>query len=708
MPATPYPGQKDRHLRLTRCSALLSALLPGLLGAAEETPPQLSPVVVTGSRIEHSSFDLPAAIDVLDRDRLRDGQARVNASEALVAVPGLVVQNRQNYAQDLQVSSRGFGARSAFGVRGVRLVADGIPASMPDGQGQLATFNLDQAERIEVMRGPFSAIYGNHAGGVLQLFSRSGRGAPTVEAGLLAGSNGMVKTDLNASGSNGALDYVLDASHFESDGYRAHSAATRDQGFAKLGMQLDADSRLTLTANTLRQHDTQDPLGLDWASAQRDPRGVAAAALSYNTRKSIDHVQGGLNYERRFGDDRLQITAYAGNRQVVQFQSIPKAVQQANAGHSGGVIDFDRDFHGLGLRWSHVRAVSLGRLTLTAGVDYEHSEDARRGWENFVGNRLGVQGALRRSEKDRADSLDPYVQAELESGAWVLSGGLRRSSVRFAVADDYRVNGNDSGSVRYRQTTPVLGVLYKASPALNFYASAARGFETPTQNELFYSGAGGGFNFGLLPAKSRHFEVGSKALLGDASRLNLAVFQILTSDELVIDAAADGRTSYRNASGTRRDGLEFAVEHDWTRQLASRFAFTHLRAIYDQGFSSASGLVSAGKRLPGVPENTLFADLVWKHPASGFSAALEAIYRSKVYVEDRNAQAPAPSYTLANLRFGFEQRLAGWVVKEFVRVDNLFDRAYIGSVVVGDGNQRYYEPAPGRNWLAGVSVAYTF
>src|SRR5450830_1419085 len=195
----------------------VSATAPVLPGQAMDV------VVVSASRVEHSSFDLPAAIDVVDAARIRHSQMRVNASEALSAVPGLVAQNRHNCAQDLQISSRGFGARSAFGVRGVRLISDGVPATMPDGQGQPSAFNLDMAERIEVLRGPFSAIYGNHAGGVIQLFTRDGQNPPSVELNLTGGSYGTSKVDIGAQGQAGGIGYVLDGSRFRTDGYREHS-----------------------------------------------------------------------------------------------------------------------------------------------------------------------------------------------------------------------------------------------------------------------------------------------------------------------------------------------------------------------------------------------------------------------------------------------------------------------------------------------------
>ncbi len=386
----------------------------------------LNPVTVTGSRAEAASFEQPFSIDVVDGRAIQEGQLGVNASEALVAVPGLVIQNRQNYAQDLQISSRGFGARSAFGVRGVKLIADGIPASTPDGQGQVATFNLDMAERIEVLRGPFSSIYGNSSGGVIQLFTRDGSGPTKLGGRLVGGSYGTTKIELGAEGALGSGGYLVDVSRFDTDGYRDHSSATRDQGFAKITLRPDADSKLSLVANGLKQDDTEDPLGLTWATYQADPTAVESSALTFNTRKDIEHLQGGMNYERRIGSGQLQFSAYAGTRSVMQVLAIPAFVQ-ARATHSGGVIDFDRSFHGLAARWIQDMDLGDSKLTLTAGADYDRSEDDRQGYENFIGDVVGVQGALRRDETDTVTSLDPYVQLAWKRGPLTVQAGLRHS-----------------------------------------------------------------------------------------------------------------------------------------------------------------------------------------------------------------------------------------------------------------------------------------
>ena len=708
---------KRSPIQLKAVAALFALGAPSVATAADNADNADAPVevvVVSATRVGHTVFDMPAAIDVVDAARIHESQARVNASEALAAVPGLVAQNRQNYAQDLQISSRGFGARSTFGVRGVRLIADGIPASMPDGQGQAATFNLDMAERIEVLRGPFSAIYGNHSGGVIQMFTRDGEGAATIETSLTAGSYGTRKADVNAQGKQGGVGYVLDASRFETDGYRAHSAATRDQAFAKLTVEPMDNAKLTIVANALRQDDTQDPLGVTWATYQRDPRAGEIDATDtqvpkrtladrYNTRKSIDHTQVGATWEQRFGQDRLRVTAYGGNREVIQYQAFSRGFQ-APPTHSGGVVNFDRDFYGTDLSWMHVSQLAGGKLSTTVGVEYGRSIDGRQGYENFIGAQLGVKGALRRDEQDKVSNLDPYVQAEWQSGPWMLSAGLRRSTVKISVDDRFLSNGNDSGSLEYSHTTPVLGVLYRVSPMLNVYASAARGFETPTLNELFYSGTGGGFNFGLQPAKSTHLEAGIKSKLDERTSINAAVFEVRTTDEVVVDSSGGGRTSYRNASKTLRQGLEVSLDSSWRYGLSTRVALTSLRAIYDQSY----GAVLEGSRLPGVPNANAYAEVAWKDSGDRYGAALEAIASSKIYADDGNVDQPAPGYGILNARVSAKQQWRGWRFKQFVRLNNLLDKNYVGSVIVGDTNKRYYEAAPQRNWLVGASAQYQF
>src|SRR5690606_3799263 len=280
---------------------------------------------------------------------------QVDLSERLDRVPGLLVRDRQNYAQDLQLSIRGFGARSSFGVRGVRLYVDGIPATMPDGQGQTSNIDIASVDHIEVLRGPFSALYGNSSGGVVQVYTEKGEAPPSLEADFAAGSHAQRRYGLKASGAHGegagAVDYVLSTHHYETDGFREHSAARKNMANARLGLQLNEQHKLTLIANSVDLR-ADDPQGLQYDEAMDTPRKAAPNALRYDTRKTVRQTQVGLLYEAKVdAENDLRLMAYYGQRDTVQFLGIPVESQLAPT-HAGGVIDLARDYAGLDLRWT--------------------------------------------------------------------------------------------------------------------------------------------------------------------------------------------------------------------------------------------------------------------------------------------------------------------------------------------------------------------
>lgn len=690
----------------TRLSTCLAALFAPLASTADTL--DLDPQVITGSRYETSGFSLPFSVDHISAEQATGGKPGVSLAEALGRVPGLVVQDRNNYAQDLQVSSRGFGARAAFGIRGIKLLADGIPASSPDGQGQAGTFGLDTLDHIEVLRGPFATTYGSNAGGVIQVFSRDGEGAPKVSAKTSQGAWGTRRSQIGAEGGNDKAGFIVNQSHFETDGYRDHSSATIDKTFAKLTLYPDDVSKLALTFSDLNQNGTDDPQGLTWGAYKQDRDSAAASALQYDTRKTIDHRQVGLNYERHIGSGTWQATLYGGERRVIQYQSIPVG-PQANPRHSGGVIDFERTFYGGSSRWIQPFELGASLLTLTAGLDYDFSSDDRQGYENFIGTTLGVKGNLRRDERDDVTSLAPYVQLGWQLDKLQLQAGLRYNEVEFDVDDKYTTSylDDDSGRVTYRGATPSLGASYALTPQLNVYASWGKGFETPTLNELSYSGPGGSFGFSLDPASSEQLEIGLKSQLGERSRLNLALFRITTEDELVVASALGGRTSYQNAAETLRQGLELSFDSQLSESVQAHLAYTRISATYSKDFTAGGNLIESGRHIPGVPANTLYGELNWA-PVEGFSTGIEGLYRSKLYVEDSNTAKAAPAYALFNWQARFEQKLDALTLSQTLRIDNLLDRDYIGSVIVGDGNGRYYEPGPERAWYVGAGLEYTF
>jgi iron complex outermembrane receptor protein len=695
---------------------LLHAALPAHAQEQTGTAGALREITVSTPRGEVAPFNVPGSVDRIDGSEMRDSRLQVNLSESLGAVPGLQVQNRLNYAQDLQLSIRGFGARSTFGVRGVRLYVDGIPATLPDGQGQTSNIDIGSVDRVEVLRGPFSALYGNSSGGVVQAFTASGEGSPRLSYALAGGSFGTWRQSLQLSGSQGEVDYLLDASRFHTDGWREQSAARRDIANGKLGIALDNGDKLTLIMNSVRI-EAQDPLGLTADQYALAPR-LAPLAAQYDTRKTVEQTQAGLLYERRIDARQgLRLMLYSGERKTTQYQSIPPSAQQSPL-HAGGVIDLSRQYGGIDLRWSAALTLADRPLDVVAGLGYDTLREKRKGYENYVGPVaspvLGVRGRLRRNELNEVWNLDPYAQATWRfTDRWTLEAGVRRSSVHFDSRDRYIVGANrdDSGSARYSQTLPVASLRYQATPDLALYGSVGRGFETPTLNELSYRANGAsGLNFALRPSVNDSVELGAKARLA-GGLLTAALFQTRTRDEIVTDTNVGGRATFQNAGRTKRNGFELGWQHETANHWRTQLAYTWLAATYRDAFCSPSpcatgNAVAAGSRIPGIARQSLFASLGWV-PPEGFRAGVEMRALGRIQANDVNT-AVASGYAVAAVYAGYLKKWERWEFNAFARVDNLFDRRYVGSVIVNEGNGRYYEPAAGRNWTVGLSGAYRF
>lgn len=725
-------------------AGLLGAVFPALADDTVSTSSIIvAPVVVTGTRIEQNSFDLPMSIDVTDAEQIQEGQLKVNLSESSGRVPGVIVNNRNNPAQDLAIQIRGFGARSAFGVRGVRLYADGIPMTMPDGQGQTGTFNLDTASRVEYLRGPFSALYGNSSGGVVQIFTKDGERDPTLSGGITFGSYNTRRESLTFGDSGDGFDYTVNATTMRSDGDRDHSATRRDTLNAKLNFKINEDAKLTVVATALDQPNSQDPQGLTAAQYKANPRQVSQTSLDFNTRGVKSHEQVGAILEYNVTpNDIARLMTYYGQRNSDGYLSTSIAAQTTSLGFArsgGGVAVIDRSFGGVDARWTHKGEFVGKPYNFTVGVNYDLMNDDRTGYENFVGGSgtvcgvagrvCGVKGNLRRDEANDATSFDQYAQASWDfHSKWTVSGGVRHSRVTFETKDRYIVagNGNDSGSVSFSETTPVLGTIFKLTDSVNLFANAGESFETPTFVEMGYNPdtTKSGLNLNLKPAKSHQYEVGAKAMLGSGTLLNLALFKIDTDNEIVVASSQNGRTTYRNVPTSARKGLELSLDSQLPHDVRLYLAYTLLDAKFTDAFSACkTGLafgtctytnlahfetITAGSKIPGTYRYNLYGEASWKHQPTGFNTAIEMRKSSDTNVSFNSADGKADGYTVFNWRGGFSQKINSWKLAEFVRIENIFDKGYVGSIRVADSNRSFYEAASGRNWLLGLNASYMF
>ncbi|MBT9493100.1 MAG: TonB-dependent receptor [Paucibacter sp.] len=631
-------------------------MIPAILLAVSNAA--LPPVLVQG-RAEGLAATVITAEPLLQERPVADW---------LAGAPGVFAAERGNYAQDTQLSIRGFGARSSFGVRGLRVYVDGIPATMPDGSGSLSHVPLASLESIELLRGPFSALYGSNSGGVLVFSTRSANGHEPLRLSVQTGSFGERLLRVQSGHRLGDAGLRVDASTWQQTGWRPQAAAERQL----LDLRLDQQG-LRLSFNALRQSG-DDPQGLSRAQWDAKPFSTAPPALAFNTRKTTDQWQLGAGWSGG--------NAWAGQRQVRQWQSIPAAVQ-APASHPGGVIELARNFAGLDLRTHRM----LGTATAVLGLAVEGQWDERKGFENFIGSQLGLTGALRRAERNRALGLDLYAQLRQPlSAATSLQAGLRGSRLQMRSQDHFTGNGDDSGSRSFATLSPMLGISHRVGSGWSLYASAGSAHETPTLNELAYRSDGSsGFNTSLQAQQSRQIEIGVRG-----NGLELSAFSARSRDEIIALGSVGGRARFGNAEGIRRSGAELSWQQSINAAWDLQLALTALHAR-----------LSDGTVLPGAPAQQAFAALGWQVDGWRAQARLQA--QSKLWADARNA---APGFGLLHLALQREgHNPAGpWQLR--LALDNLFDKRHAASVIVAEANGRFLEPGAPRRWQLGFSQSF--
>ncbi|EMP1652616.1 TonB-dependent receptor [Acinetobacter baumannii] len=665
---------------------------------------------VEATRTDTGYLQTPASVFRIETPQV-DSSSQVNLTEVVKGIPSLQIRNRENYAQDLQLSMRGFGARSTFGVRGIRLYVDGIPATMPDGQGQTSNIDLSSLDHVEVLTGPFSSLYGNSSGGTILTSTKEGQGKDSIELSYSGGSHDKSRAGLVLQGgAKGANEpsYIISSSYFDTDGYREHSGAEKVLNNAKLSWNLDDGSKINWVTNYVKIH-ADDPQGLTHDQWNANPKQQVPFLKQFNVRKDIEQTQTGITWSKPINDkNELYAMAYLGNRQVTQYQSIPKSTQEANDNQAGGVIDFERNYYGADFRWTGKEL--LPNTTLSVGVALDAMDEDRKGFENFNADGIyGVKGKLRRDEDNTLWNIDPYLQASWQFlPTWRLDTGVRYSNVHYKSEDNYLSNGDDSGKTDYDKVLPSVALSWQILPELMAYVSYAKGFETPTFTEMAYRPDGqSGFNFDLTASTSDTYETGLKSQnqLGD---FTLAVFQTKTKDDIVSAGNSNGRSTFRNADKTLREGVEFAWNKKLWRDLIATASYSYLDATFDADIPALGNIaqISSGNAIPGIAKNQAYASLAWQ-PSHGLYGGVDVQYMDKVYVNDTNSDA-APSYSVTSANVGYAWVMGDWKVNSFARVDNLFDKKYAGSVIVNDGNSRYFEPADGRNWSAGLRVIKQF
>lgn len=653
------------------------------------SPAALDEIVVTATRMQSSVREVPRSISVVGQERIQNATQQLALDEALAVVPGLYMQNRYNFSQDLRISLRGFGARSSFGIRGIRVYVDGIPETLPDGQAQVDSIDLGSAESIEVLRGPASSLYGNAAGGVIAVETELGAASPYLEAGIAGGDLGFEKYQLKTAGSYDRFDYLLNASRQELDGYRDHSFSRGTLFNGKLGIGLNDKDRLTFAVNHTDQPESEDPGGINAVDAAANRRAARDANVLFNGGEALSQQRFGIVYERDRPHGNLMLRNYYVWRDFsnrLPFQG-------------GGAVDLGRFFYGAGAQYTP-RDLLSNRLEMTVGIDLDRQDDDRKRFDNNQGNL----GDLVFDQQERVDSTGLYLQGQYElTDSLVMSAGLRYDQITFDINDHYLQDGDDSGEIDFNEVSPSVGINYSFGEQVIF-GLFSRSFETASTTELANPDSSGGFNRSLKPQLADNFELGIKGeRLG--TYYELAVFRIDLKDELVPFelAASPGRTFYSNAGESERNGVEAALSWQHDSGVSADLSWTYSDFTFEE-FVDENGTSFAGAQLPGLPQHFGYAGLSYRSEG-GLFARLETVYSGELYADNAN-EAEVDSYTVVNLRASKEFANGDWLIRPYVGLNNLLNERYFSNIRINAFGGRFYEPAPDRNIYAGVTVRY--
>jgi iron complex outermembrane receptor protein len=657
---------------------------------------QLEEIIVRATLIERDLEHVPAAVSVVNEAEIQLGRQQLALDEALSRVPGLFMQNRYNFAQDLRLSIRGFGARAQFGIRGIKVLVDGIPETLPDGQGSVDSIDIGASSQIEVIRGPSSSLYGNASGGVISVTSQGGSEEPFAEMRLSGGRYDFQKLQFKTGGQTERVGYLISLSDSEFEGFRAHSRAENKQLTGRFDFDLGEDRELLTVVNFTDQPVSDDAGGITAALAASNPAGAWPANVLFNAGEALEQTRLGFVYSMPLGD-RHSITArnyYAwrdfGNLLPVQ---------------AGGIVDLDRKFVGGGFSYSYDGFWLDRPNRLIAGVDFDDQDDDRR---RFANNQ-GVQGALSFDQNEHVTSQGVFLQNELSVSDKVqLSFGVRFDQVEFEVTDRFLSDGfDDSGSKSFNDTSPMVGIVFDLAPNLNLYATYSSAFETPTTTEFNKPDGSGGFNLNLDPQLATNLEVGLRGSFNNRSRYEIALFTIDVEEELIPFEVVPGRNAFENAGQSTRNGLELSLISKPTDRIRTTVSYTYSDFTFDEFVDLNNPLNDfSGNVIPGTAENVVFGEVVYTHPRGWFAAG-DVIFIDEQFGNNAN-NVVIDDYTVASLRFGYDLDLGDFNLSPFVGINNLFDETYTANVRLNAFGGRFFEPGPGRNGYAGVSLNYRF
>ena len=650
---------------------------------------ELDEIEVTATRLDSTLLRSSRSVSVVGKDEIQNATQLLAMDEVLAGVPGLYMQNRYNFSQDLRVSLRGFGARSAFGIRGIKVIVDGIPETLPDGQAGVDSIDLGSASRIEVIRGPSSSNFGNASGGVIAIETETGTDPGFVQTTIATGDLGYSKFQLKSGGKTENMNYLINFSKQELDGYREHSVSEGSLMNAKFGFNLSEIDRLKLSLNYTDQPKSQDPGGINLSQVNTDRKSARDRNLSYDSGESLNQKRIGLVYERDHSSGLLTVRNYYVTRDF--SNKLPFK--------NGGSVNIDREFYGFGMQYQFGESLPEN-FSLTTGFDIDRQDDDRKRFNNDSGKL----GSMSFDQQEKVSSSGLFVQSRYDMGNFSISSGIRYDEVKFDITDRFLSNGDDSGEIEFDAVSPSFGLNYVMDNG-SIFASISSSFETPTTTELANPDTSGGFNALLKPQEANNIEIGYKSIKNDIYR-EIAVFNIDLNDELVPYELEEfpGRTFYSNVGKSSRKGIETLVSWSVKPNLTLDASYTYSDFSFDS-FIDKNNKDFSGSKLPGLPESFAYFGIRFENE-NGLNMNFNLNYSGDLFANNANT-VKVQAYTVSNFRLSYNISKRNWKILPYLGINNIFDTEFSSNIRINAFGSRYYEPAPERNSYLGITFTRT-
>jgi iron complex outermembrane receptor protein len=642
----------------------------------------LEPIEVTAMHSVISSADAPVALSTLSRDLMEiNSSATLSLEDISQQMPGIWVNDRQNYALGERLTIRGVGWRAAFGVRGVQVVLNDMPLTVADGQTMLNIVDPAFIRRAELLRGPAAAYWGNSSGGVLYLSTMLRANAENnFRLKTMAGSYGTQKVEgqFSVSGSNHQVNGYT--SYLNTNGFRDYSAAQVFRSGVTGSINITSNSRLQYQAAIINMPKAQHPSALTASGAQNHPTKAVPSFVDAEAGKQLTQQQAGLSYMVETGVGLLAITGYGIYRDL--NNPLPFGIITVNRAAGGLRATFDKD-------WD--------QLKVKLGIETEFQSDDREEFENTGDAR---RGALTVNQVEQVWNQAIFSTATYSLGQFNILGGLRYDRINFSTDAN---TASQSGSRTFQSVSPSLGINYRPGNQ-NIFANISTSFEAPTTTELVNRpGGGNGFNPNLKPEHTVGLETGIRGYISsNALTYDLTFYQLWINDLLFpYQLEANGPTFYRNQGETRHTGIE--AQLGW--QIHQDLKLSANTTVTNATFKEVQPDSLKGNKVPGIAPFRLNGKASWM--PGNFLLSLTYKHVGS-YMADNMNTAKNDAYNIFDATFSFRKHFSpqGIEVQPFINVNNLFDTRYNGSVTVNAFGGRYFEPAPGRSLQAGVSVNF--